>query len=213
MRLHSRFKTSAPAHFLLFLLLGGIFAACAPNTPTTFPDLPSGTPALEDQATPVIETPTVLTTPTTSEEFAHTFGLTVVAKSLCSDGVTTTLVLETTINTRLWQLPGEHFFPQGKTYYETRIALFENGFPFGSTMSGFRDEPKYNPLNGMVSTTQIFEFPQPPQPGSVFTLTAEISLLELPQTYTPPPPIVQVAPSYIEIPMKYEVPVRMGPCP
>lgn len=195
---------------LLLVVLCWLMAACSTVTLHE-----TGTPVPSPQPDRQTETPTTLPEPTASAtlEFAQTFGVTVSAKSLCSDGVKTILTMQTDLNPILWKLAREDFVPQGKTYIETSILLLENGIPYGTTMSGFRDEPEFDFLTGKVRTTYVYEIPKVPQPGSVFSLKANISLIELPPGYTPPAPLDPAQGGYLPIPMDYEVPVQLRPCP
>ena len=195
---------------LILVVLCWLLAACSTGTPQ-----PTGTPVDSPQPDLQIETPATLPEPTTSApvEFMPPFGVTVSAKSLCSDGVKTVLTMQTDLNPIQWKLAREDFFPQGKTYFETSILLLENGLPYGTTMSGFRNEPEYDFLTGKVRTKYVYEIPEVPQPGSVFSLKANVSLIELPPGYMPPAPLEPAQGGYLPIPMDYEVPIQLAPCP
>jgi hypothetical protein len=140
-----------------------------------------------------------------------TYGINVVAKALCSDGVNTTLILQTDLNPQYWQLSESDFYPQGKTYYETSILFFENDEMFSNVSSGKRDEPVVDSQN--VSTTQTFVFPKTPLSNSDFTVRAKVTFADLPESFTPPSGMSFMEPGIIEIPMEYVASASLSECP
>jgi hypothetical protein len=73
----------------------------------------------------------------------------------------------------------------------------------------------------VVSTQQIFIFPKPSLPNSIFTIQAKVTLLDLPSAYVPPFKISSLEsgssqisePGIIRIPMEYIVSPTIGECP
>jgi hypothetical protein len=125
----------------------------------------------------------------TTEQSANplsTHGLRVVVKSLCSDGVNTTLILKTDLDPEFWQRRENDFYPKGKTYYETSILFLENNEMYSAVSSGKRDETVFDSEKNGVSTLQTFVFPTAPLPNSEFTLKAKVWLGNLPAGYTLP---------------------------
>ena len=145
--------------------------------------------------------------------FETTYGITVTAKALCTDGVNTTLYLETNLDSNLWQLIEKDFYPSGKTYFEISILFFENNEMFSMYSSGKRDDPIFNSQNNIVSTIQTFIFPKTPSLNSTFIIEANVSLHDLPSAYTPPVTTDFLEPGIIEIPTEYVTPATIGTCP
>jgi DNA-binding CsgD family transcriptional regulator len=141
-----------------------------------------------------------------------TYGITVTAKSLCTDGMNTILYLDTILDSNLWKLSQTDFFPIGKTYFETSINFLENDIPFSDFSSGKRDDPIFNTQNNMVSTIQLFVFPKTPLPNSTFTIEAKVALLDLPSTFIPPIPMDFLEPGIIVIPLEYVTYATIGDC-
>ena len=147
------------------------------------------------------------------ENFETTYGITVTAKALCTDGTNTTLYLETNLDSSLWQLNEKDFYPLGKTYFETSILFLANGEMFSMYSSGKRDDPTFNSQNNVVSTIQTFVFPKTPSANSAFTIKAKVSLHDLPAIYAPPVKMDFLEPGIIEIPMEYLASATIGECP
>ena len=141
------------------------------------------------------------------------YGITVSAKSLCSDGVNTKLVLQTDLDPQFWQLSENDFSPTGKTYFETSILFLENNEMYSTSSSGKRDEPVFDSQNKIVSTTQTFVFPKTPLPKSEFTLKADVTLADLPESYISPAGISFLEPGIIEVPMEYDLSPTLSECP
>lgn len=147
----------------------------------------------------------------TFPDLENAYGISVAVKSLCSDGVQTTLVLQTDLNPKFWYLNETDFYPRGKTYYETSISLLENDQMYSNVSSGKRDDPLVEAQN--VSTIQTFVFPKTPLSNSEFTIKAKVTLGDLPQAYTPPAGVDFMETGIIEIPMEYVVSATLGECP
>lgn len=147
------------------------------------------------------------------ENFENAYGITVLAKALCTDGTNTTLYLETNLDSSLWLLNEKGFYPLGKTYFETSILFLENGEMFSMYSSGKRDDPIFNSQNKVVSTTQTFIFPETPLANSTFTIKAKVTLLDLPTTYVPPVKMDFLESGIIEVPMEYVASATIGECP
>jgi len=147
------------------------------------------------------------------KNFENAYGITVLAKALCTDGTNTTLYLETNLDSSLWQLNEKDFYPLGKTYFETSILFLENGEMFSMYSSGKRDDPIFNSQNKVVSTTQTFIFPKTLSANSTFTIKAKVTLLELPTTYAPPVKMDFLESGIIEVPMEYVASATIGECP
>jgi hypothetical protein len=141
-----------------------------------------------------------------------TYGIKVSAKSLCSDGVNTTLVLQTDLDPQFWQLSENDFSPTGKTYFETSILFLENNEMYSTSSSGKRDEPVFDSQNKIVSTTQTFVFPKTPLPNSEFIAKADVTLAALPESFVPPAGISFIEPGMIKVPIEYVTSATIGEC-
>jgi len=141
------------------------------------------------------------------------YGVSVVASSLCSDGIKTTLVLQTDLDAEFWQLSADHVYPRGKTYVETSIIFLENDELYSTSSSGTRDDPVFDPQSRKVSTVQAFVFPRSPLPDSEFTVRARVYLNDLPAAYTPPAGVSFVEPGIIEVPVEYAIFPTLRGCP
>jgi hypothetical protein len=169
-------------------------------------------PSLNEQSRIATQTAEIKP-PQQSTDFETAFGIAITATFLCSDGVNTTLYLQTDLDSKLWQLRENDFYPKGKTYFETSILFLENGEQFSMYSSGKRDDPIFNSRNDIVRTMQTFVFPKSPSPNSEFAVKAKVSLHDLPSTYTPPAAIDFLEPGIIEIPMEYVTSATIGECP
>jgi hypothetical protein len=212
------FNKNSFLYFLLVMLFACSFTSCSP--------LPAAAPSPTQSAQPPAaatssQSVQALAAATTAEQeptpqlavFDTTYGITVAVQSLCTDGVNTTLYLETTLDAALWNLAENDFFPLGKTYFETSIVFLDNGELFSMYSSGKRDDPVFDPQTRTVSTLQTFVFPMPPSPGSAFTIQAKVTLLDLPSAWSPPVPMDFLEPGIIEIPMQYSASPAIGDCP
>ncbi len=199
-------KTSSfPLNLLLMLALASGLVSCSQQ-----PVLAS---SAQSEQMP-IPAQTIESQPTQQvENFETTYGITVIAKALCTDGTNTTLYLETNLDSSLWQLNEKDFYPLEKTYFETSILFLENGEMFSMYSSGKRDDPLFNSQNKVVSTIQTFVFPKTPSANSTFTIKAKVSLHDLPATYAPPVKMDFLESGIIEIPMEYLVSATIGECP
>ena len=206
MKLSFKINTSFPLNLLLILVVASGLVSCSQQSVSAS--------SSQNEQLPVVTTPTAESQPTQqSENFETTYGITVTAKALCTDGTNTTLYLETNLDLNLWQLNEKDFHPLGKTYFETGIVFLENGEMFSMYSSGHRDEPIFNSQNNIASTIQTFVFPKTPSENSTFTIKAKVSLLDLPTTYAPPVKMDFLEPGIIEIPMEYVASATMGVCP
>lgn len=141
------------------------------------------------------------------------YGTQVAAKSLCSDGVKTTLILETDLDPEFWQLSEKDFYPKGKSYVETTIIFLENDELYSSVSSGKRDDPVFDSQSDHVRTIQTFFFPRTPLPDSEFTVRAWVFLRDLPPAYTLPAGVSFAEPGAIGIPTEYVLSPVLGECP
>ena len=144
-------------------------------------------------------------------ENAH--GIQVAVESLCSDGINTTLILQTDLNPAFWRLSENDFYPTGRTYYETSILLLENNEMYSSISSGKREEPVFDSEHNSISTIQTFVFPKAPLPNSLFTVKANVTLGDLPESYTPPAGMSFMEPGIIKVPIEYVTPATLSECP
>ena len=200
-----KITTSFPLNLSLILVIAIGLVSCSQQ--------PVAASSAQNDYLPVA-TQTAESKPTEKvENFETTYGITVTAKALCTDGTNTTLYLETNLDSNLWQLNEKDFHPLGKTYFETGILFLENGEMFSMYSSGHRDEPIFNSQNNIASTIQTFVFPKTPSENSTFTIKAKVSLLDLPTTYAPPVKMDFLEPGIIEIPMEYVASATMGVCP
>ena len=203
----SSFKKSSsfPLNLLLILALASGLVSCSQQSVAASSaqseQLPVATQTAESQPTEQFG------------NFENSYGITVTAKALCTDGASTTLYLETNLDSTLWQLSEKDFYPSGKTYFETSILFLENDEMFSMYSSGKRDDPVFNSQDSIVSTTQTFIFPKTPSSNSKFTIKAKVSLHDLPSTYTPPVAMDFLEPGIIEIPMEYVTSATIGACP
>ena len=206
MKLSFKTITSFPLNLLLILAVASGLISCSQQ-----PVLASSS---QNEQLPFVATPTAESQPTQqSKNFETTYGITVTAKALCTDGTNTTLYLETNLDSSLWQLNEKDFYPLGKTYFETSILFLENGEMFSMYSSGKRDDPIFNSQNTIVSTIQTFIFPKIPSANSTFTIKAKVSLHDLPATYAPPVKMDFLEPGIIEVPMEYVASATIAECP
>jgi hypothetical protein len=191
--------------FLSLAVLASLVVSCSPasgiGNPVSNEQLPAVTKAAQSSSTEELT------------NLENTYGFKIVAKSLCLDGMNTTLVLQTDLNPQFWQLSESEFSPQGKTYYETSISFLENNELYSSVSSGTREEPVFDPQTQNVSTIQTFVFPQLPLPDSKFTINAKVTLSNLPESYVPPTGVNFMEPGMIEIPMEFVEFATLGECP
>jgi hypothetical protein len=143
----------------------------------------------------------------------NTYGIDVDAKSLCSDGINTTLILQTELDPEFWQLSETDFYPNGKVYFETSILFLENNEMYSTVSSGKRDDPVFDFQNHSVSTIQTFVFPKQPMPNSEFTIKANVTLGDLPGSYIPPAGVSLKEPGVIKVPIEYVASATLNQCP
>lgn len=141
-----------------------------------------------------------------------TYGVTVGVIDSCSDGIKTTLRLQTELDLNYWGLKSTDFGPLGDVYFETSTVFFENGQLFSSTSSGERVGPFFNPLLPVARADQTFIYPEVPSAYSQFMLNAEVTLTNLPSNYRPPTTITFTAPGMIVIPTQFNLPVSVSAC-
>lgn len=185
-------SSKQPLHGLVFIVL--LVSSC-----TSRPRPPVATPtATLPQSTP---TPNA------------TYGVTVKVIDACSDGIRTTLHLQTELDTKYWGLNASDFDPLGDVYFETSTVFLENGQLFSSTSSGERAGPFFDLLSQMARADQKFVYPAVPSPNSQFMLRAEVTLANLPSNYKPPTAgVTFIAPDTITIPAQFNLPVIMSAC-
>ena len=191
--------------FLSLVVLASLFVSCSEVSVVE-------NSVSNEQSSPV----TAVGKSSPTEQLANlenTYGISVAAKSLCSDGVNTTLILQTDLNPEFWQLSENDFYPKGKTYYETSILFLENNEMYSMVSSGERDDPVFNSQNNSVSTIQTFVFPKTPLPNSEFTIKANVTLGDFPEAYTLPTGVSLMEHRVIEIPMEYVASATLSECP
>ena len=199
------------ALILAFAIFSTVLSSCTPSAVDDSLSPMSATP-IQNQPSPVATNTPAVNLTRQAMDFRSTFGITISAKSLCSDAANTTLTIKTDLDARLWHLTETSFFPKGKTYFETSILFLENDKLFSSSSSGKRDDPTFDLQNYTISTVQRFVFPKTASPGSKYTVKAKVSLLDLPAGYSPPVSLVFLEPGIIEIPMEYVIPANLGLC-
>ena len=126
---------------IALLPLGSMIAACAPSS-TAAPAAPTANPSANPASNHDTPAPAPITgegnsstatqpagmTPTSElDDFTNTYGISIEAAYLCTDGVNTTLELLTELDLAAWRLFDSYFFPKGAAYFETSILFLENG--------------------------------------------------------------------------------------